>query len=129
VAVINYPNEHAYTRVTEFKYLTGQVHSKTSIVFEFPREEGDPYYPVPQPKNAELYQKYKAMAEALPNVHFAGRLATYKYYNMDQVVAQSLKLFEKLAMKSVRGRSSTSESLTVRVDATLKLGSTNIEAA
>jgi len=129
VAVINYPNEHAYTRVTEFKYLTGQVHSKTSIVFEFPREEGDPYYPVPQPKNAELYQKYKAMAEALPNVHFAGRLATYKYYNMDQVVAQSLKLFEKLAVKSVRGRSSTSESLTVRVDATLKLGSTNIEAA
>lgn len=132
-AVVNYPNEHAYTRITEFKYLTGQVHPKTSVVFEYPRDEGDPYYPVPQPKNAEIYQKYKAMADALPNVHFAGRLATYKYYNMDQVVAQSLKLFEKLALKNVRSRSqaieTTSETLTVRVDATLKLGSTNIEAA
>jgi len=122
-AVVNYPNEHAYTRITEFKYLTGQEHSKTSIVFEYPRDDGDPYYPVPQSKNAELYQKYKAMADALPNVHFAGRLATYKYYNMDQVVAQSLKLFERLAAKSVRIRSrtaeNTSESLTVRVDATL----------
>jgi UDP-galactopyranose mutase len=132
-AVVNYPNEHAYTRVTEFKYLTGQVHSKTSVVFEFPREEGDPYYPVPQPKNTELYQKYKAMADALPNVHFAGRLASYKYYNMDQVVAQSLKLFEKLAGKNVRLRSKaldpTSETLSVRVDTTLKLGSSSTEAA
>ncbi len=74
-AVVNYPNEHAYTRVTEFKYLTGQEHAKTSIVFEYPRSEGDPYYPIPQPQNAALYAKYKAMAEALPDVHFAGRLA------------------------------------------------------
>jgi len=96
-AVVNYPNEHAYTRVTEFKYLTGQEHKKTSIVYEYPCAEGDPYYPIPQPKNAELYTKYKAMAEALPDVHFAGRLATYKYYNMDQVVAQSLTLFQKLS--------------------------------
>jgi UDP-galactopyranose mutase len=94
--VINYPNEHPYTRVTEFKYLTGQEHPKTSIVFEYPRAEGDPYYPIPQPQNAELYAKYKAMAEALPNVHFAGRLGTYKYFNMDQVVAQALTLAEKL---------------------------------
>jgi UDP-galactopyranose mutase len=95
-AVVNYPNEHAYTRITEFKYLTGQEHSKTSIVFEYPRSEGDPYYPIPQPQNAALYAKYKAMADALPDVHFAGRLATYKYYNMDQVVAQALTLFERL---------------------------------
>jgi len=95
-AVVNYPNEHPYTRITEFKYLTGQEHAKTSIVFEYPRAEGDPYYPIPQPQNAELYAKYKAMAEALPNVHFAGRLGTYKYYNMDQVVAQALMLAEKL---------------------------------
>jgi UDP-galactopyranose mutase len=95
-AVVNYPNEHAYTRITEFKYLTGQEHPKTSIVFEHPQAEGDPYYPIPQPQNAELYAKYKAMADALPNVHFAGRLGTYKYYNMDQVVAQALTLADKL---------------------------------
>jgi UDP-galactopyranose mutase len=96
-AVVNYPNEHAYTRVTEFKYLTGQEHAKTSIVYEYPVSEGDPYYPIPQPQNAELYARYKALADALPRVHFAGRLATYKYYNMDQVVAQALSLYGKLA--------------------------------
>ena len=95
-AVINYPNEHAYTRVTEFKYLTGQEHAKTSIVYEYPTSEGDPYYPVPQPQNAALYAQYKAMGDALPGVHFAGRLGTYRYYNMDQVVAQALALFAKL---------------------------------
>ncbi len=96
-AVINYPNEHAYTRVTEFKYLTGQVHPKTSIVYEYPISDGDPYYPIPQAQNAELYAKYKALADAVPDVHFAGRLATYKYYNMDQVVGQALALFDKIA--------------------------------
>lgn len=95
-AVVNYPNEHEYTRVTEFKYLTGQVHPKTSLVYEYPREEGDPYYPVPRPENAVLYDKYKALADATPGVHFVGRLATYRYYNMDQVVGQSLALFDKL---------------------------------
>jgi UDP-galactopyranose mutase len=94
--VVNYPNEHAYTRITEFKYLTGQAHAKTSIVFEFPRAEGDPYYPVPRPENAELYRKYHALAEATPDVHFVGRLATYKYYNMDQVVAQALTVFSRI---------------------------------
>jgi UDP-galactopyranose mutase len=96
-AVINYPNEHLYTRVTEFKYLTGQEHPKTSIVYEYPKAEGDPYYPVPRPENAELYKKYKELADATPDVHFVGRLATYKYYNMDQVVAQALALFAKLS--------------------------------
>ena len=96
-AVVNYPNEHAYTRVTEFKYLTGQEHRKTSIVFEHPQADGDPYYPIPQPQNGALYARYKALAEAVPNVHFAGRLGTYKYYNMDQVAAQALTLADKLA--------------------------------
>jgi UDP-galactopyranose mutase len=99
-AVINYPNEHLYTRVTEFKYLTGQEHLKTSIVYEFPKAEGDPYYPVPRPENADLYKKYKALADATPGVHFVGRLATYKYYNMDQVVAQALALYAQLSEHS-----------------------------
>ena len=94
--VVNYPNDHAYTRITEFKYLTGQVHPKTSVVYEYPRAEGDPYYPVPRPENAALYKKYQALAEETPGVHFVGRLATYKYYNMDQVVAQALTLVAKL---------------------------------
>ena len=94
--VVNYPNEHEYTRVTEFKYLTGQQHPKTSVVYEYPRAEGDPYYPVPRPENAALYKQYQALAEATPNVHFVGRLATYKYYNMDQVVAQALATVAKM---------------------------------
>jgi UDP-galactopyranose mutase len=94
--VINYPNEHLYTRITEFKYLTGQEHSKTSIVYEFPRAEGDAYYPVPRPENGELYARYKVLADSTPRVHFVGRLATYKYYNMDQIVAQALTVYAKM---------------------------------
>jgi len=95
--VINYPNEQAYTRITEFKYLTGQVHNKTSIVYEFPQAEGDPYYPIPRSENTDLYNKYKLLADADPGVHFVGRLATYKYYNMDQIVAQALTTYGKIA--------------------------------
>ena len=98
-AVVNYPNEQPYTRITEFKYLTGQKHPKTSVVYEYPQAEGDPYYPVPRPENAELYNQYKKLADQTPNVHFVGRLATYKYYNMDQVVAQALTLYKKLTEK------------------------------
>jgi UDP-galactopyranose mutase len=94
--VVNYPNEQPYTRVTEFKYLTGQTHPKTSIVYEYPQADGDPYYPIPMPENAELYAKYKKLADAEDNVHFVGRLATYKYYNMDQVVAQALTTYGKI---------------------------------
>jgi len=101
--VINYPNDYAYTRVTEFKYLTGQEHRKTSIVYEYPQAEGDPYYPVPRPENAEIYKQYKALADATPGVHFVGRLATYKYYNMDQVVAQALALYRKVLSTSNGG--------------------------
>ena len=95
--VINYPNDQAYTRVTEFKYLTGQEHRKTTVVYEFARADGDPYYPIPRPANAALYKKYQDLAAATPNVHFVGRLGTYKYYNMDQVVAQALTLHARLA--------------------------------
>jgi UDP-galactopyranose mutase len=97
VAVVNYPNDYAYTRVTEFKHLTGQEHPRTSLVYEYPvPDNGDPYYPVPQPQNAVLYKKYEALADATPNVHFAGRLGTYRYYNMDQVVAQALSLYSRI---------------------------------
>ncbi|HUR35145.1 MAG TPA: UDP-galactopyranose mutase [Vicinamibacterales bacterium] len=95
--VINYPNDNAYTRVTEFKYLTGQEHSKTTLVYEYAKDEGDPYYPVPRPENAALYRQYQELAAATPGVHFLGRLGTYKYYNMDQVVAQALTLYGKMA--------------------------------
>jgi UDP-galactopyranose mutase len=95
--VINYPNDHAYTRITEFKYLTGQKHPRTSIVYEHPRAEGDPYYPIPRPENAAIYAKYKALAEKDTTVEFCGRLANYKYFNMDQVVAQALSTFRRIA--------------------------------
>jgi UDP-galactopyranose mutase len=95
--VINHPNENAYTRVTEFKYLTGQEHAKTTLVYEYARATGDPYYPVPQPQNAALYKQYQELAADTRGVHFLGRLGTYKYYNMDQVVAQALTLYSKVS--------------------------------
>jgi UDP-galactopyranose mutase len=97
VAVVNYPMTEKFTRITEYKHLTGQQHSKTSITHEYPCWDGDPYYPVPKPENALLYQQYKELAELLPNVHFVGRLGTYRYYNMDQVVGQALTLYKKLS--------------------------------
>ncbi len=98
-AVVNYPNEHDYTRITEFKYLTGQSHPRTTVVYEYPTSDGDPYYPVPKPENAALYQRYKALADAVPDVHFVGRLATYKYYNMDQVVAQAMTCYDHICAR------------------------------
>lgn len=95
--VINYPNDFDHTRVTEFKYLTGQEHEKTSIVYEYPRAEGDPYYPIPRPQNAEINAKYQVLVNDTPGLHFVGRLASYKYYNMDQVVGQALTLYRKIS--------------------------------
>jgi UDP-galactopyranose mutase len=99
VGTVNYPDETAvpFTRITEFKHLTGQRHPATTIVREFPTAEGDPYYPIPRPENAELYRRYQALAEARRDVHFVGRLATYRYYNMDQVVAQALTTFKRMS--------------------------------
>jgi UDP-galactopyranose mutase len=86
----NYPNDHAYTRITEFRHLTGQAHTGTSIVREYPQAEGDPYYPVPRTENEALYKRYEALADTERNVTFVGRLAQYRYYNMDQVVGAAL---------------------------------------
>jgi UDP-galactopyranose mutase len=108
-AVVNYPNEHDYTRITEFKYLTGQEHRKTSIVYEFPKAEGDPYYPIPQAANAALYQQYRKLTESTPNVQFVGRLASYRYYNMDQVVAQALTVYKKMAAGEAAALERTNE--------------------
>jgi UDP-galactopyranose mutase len=97
VSVVNYPHPDVpYTRITEYKKLTGQEHPKTSITYEYPSAEGDPYYPIPRPENQELFKKYEALADATDNVTFVGRLATYRYYNMDQVVGQALSTFRKL---------------------------------
>lgn len=96
VAVVNYPQTHDYTRVTEYKHLTGQEHPKTSLTYEFPSDDGDPYYPVPRPENAELYKRYEQLALSAQDVWFAGRLATYRYYNMDQVVGQALSIFKRM---------------------------------
>ncbi len=100
-AVVNYPGDEPFTRSTEFKYLTGQRHAKTTIAKEFPRATGDPYYPIPRPENRALYAKYAARAAGETNVTFVGRLAEYRYYNMDQVVASALAAFEKLATMRV----------------------------
>ncbi|RZL93760.1 MAG: UDP-galactopyranose mutase [Variovorax sp.] len=101
VAVVNYPSpDVAHTRITEYKHLTGQSLPRTSITREFPSDRGDPYYPIPTPENAALYRKYEALAEQTPGVTFTGRLGTYKYYNMDQVVAQSLAAFSRIAQTS-----------------------------
>jgi UDP-galactopyranose mutase len=96
VGTVNYPNDHSYTRITEFKYLTGQEAEGTSIVREYPTAEGDPFYPIPGKANEELYQRYQALAKAERNVCFVGRLAQYRYYNMDQVVGAALKAVEVL---------------------------------
>jgi len=104
VAVVNYPQTQDYTRVTEYKHLTGQEHAKTALTYEFPSAEGDPYYPVPKPQNQELYKKYERLALATPNVWFVGRLATYRYYNMDQIVGQALATFRRMDDKRTRER-------------------------
>jgi UDP-galactopyranose mutase len=100
VAVVNYPDPNVpYTRVSEYKHLTGQDHPRTSITYEYPSDEGDPYYPVPRAENQELYKRYEALADATGNVTFVGRLATYRYYNMDQIVGQALATFRRMSEK------------------------------
>jgi UDP-galactopyranose mutase len=96
VGTVNYPNDFAYTRITEFKHLSGEQHRGTSVVREYPTDTGDPYYPIPNPANEALFKRYEALAEAETEVFFIGRLAQYRYYNMDQVVAASLTLARRL---------------------------------
>ena len=105
VAVVNYPNpEVPYTRISEYKHLTGQVAPNTTITYEYPSAEGDPYYPIPRPENQELFKKYEALADATDDVTFVGRLATYRYYNMDQIVGQALATFRRMDERSERKR-------------------------
>jgi UDP-galactopyranose mutase len=104
VGTVNYPNDHDYTRITEFKHLSGQEHSGTSLVREFPCAEGDPYYPIPRPENEALYKRYTELAHRQDNVTFVGRLAQYRYYNMDQVVGAALKCAEDLLARRVSRR-------------------------
>ncbi len=92
---VNYPNDHDFTRIVEVKHATGQLCDNTTIVREYPADGGDPYYPIPAPDATALYQKYKARADTETKVTFVGRLATYRYYNMDQVVGAALQKFEK----------------------------------
>ncbi|WP_374447664.1 UDP-galactopyranose mutase [Stella sp.] len=91
VATVNHPNAHAYTRITEFKHMTGQRCRGTTLVREYPTADGPPFYPVPNAQSEQLYLRYRALADALPEVSFVGRLAEYRYYNMDQVVAAALR--------------------------------------
>jgi UDP-galactopyranose mutase len=98
VGTVNYPSEAVpYTRISEYKHITGQTADKTTVTYEFPRADGDPYYPIPRPENQALFKKYEALAMREQDVHFVGRLATYKYYNMDQVVGQALATFRRIA--------------------------------
>ena len=91
VGTVNYPNDFDYTRITEFKHVTGQQHAGTSIVREFSQAQGEPYYPVPRPENEALFKRYEALAREEPDVTFVGRLAQYRYYNMDQCVGAALQ--------------------------------------
>lgn len=98
VAVVNYPAEDVpWTRITEYKHLTGQVHPMTSVTYEYPSAEGEPYYPIPRPENQELFRRYDDLARAERGVIFAGRLGSYRYYNMDQVVGQALAVHRRIA--------------------------------
>ncbi len=108
VAVVNYPAPDVpYTRISEYKHLTGQDHPRTTITYEYPSAEGDPYYPIPRSENQDLYKRYEAVADATGNVTFVGRLATYRYYNMDQIVGQALATFRRMSKKRRAGGQET----------------------
>jgi UDP-galactopyranose mutase len=96
-SVINYPGmEVGFTRIVEYKHFGNQKSAKTTIAKEYTVDHGEPYYPVPNPRNQEIYQQYKNEAEKLTDVHFVGRLANYKYFNMDQAFKNALDLFAEL---------------------------------
>jgi UDP-galactopyranose mutase len=94
---VNYPSADVpFTRISEYKHLTGQQSPVTTITYEYPSAEGDPYYPIPREENQALYKKYEALADETPGVTFVGRLSTYRYYNMDQIVGQALATFRRI---------------------------------
>jgi UDP-galactopyranose mutase len=96
VGVVNYPQTEEFTRVTEYKHITGQVHPRTALTYEYPEAVGDPYYPIPNPENQALFKRYERLALDERDVWFVGRLATYRYYNMDQIVGQALATFRRI---------------------------------
>lgn len=100
VAQVNYPNDFEFTRITEFKHITGQKLRKTTIAKEYSLAQGEPFYPIPNDETTQQYKRYAEEAKKLTTVHFVGRLATYRYYNMDQVTAQALKTFEEIAKRA-----------------------------
>lgn len=101
-SVVNYPGEEVdFTRIVEYKHFGNQQSEKTSIVKEYTVDEGEPYYPVPNDKNQEIYAQYKAEADKLTDVYFVGRLANYKYFNMDQAFRNALDLFFDLERKDI----------------------------
>jgi UDP-galactopyranose mutase len=103
VGTINYPDEHVpFIRVEEFRHMYGQVHEYSTLAYNIPSAEGDPYYPIPRPANRELYARYKTLADETPGVVFVGRLARYQYLNMDQVTAQALATFSRLELPRPR---------------------------
>ena len=95
-ASTRYPNDYDYTRITEFKKMTGQVHPKTTILKEYPCFGEEPYYTYPTPQWRELAEQYRAKSAMEQNVVFLGRLAEYKYYDMDDVIRRALDLFQKM---------------------------------
>jgi UDP-galactopyranose mutase len=102
VATVNYPNNHNFTRITEFKHFNPIKSSKTTIAKEYSyfcnkkiKGKDTPYYPIPRDENQVIYEKYKNEAKLLDNVIFVGRLAEYKYYNMDNVVESALNVFKE----------------------------------
>jgi len=105
---VNYPSQDVpFTRISEYKHLTGQKAPVTTITYEYPSADGDPYYPIPRPENQELFKKYEALADATDNVTFVGRLATYRYYNMDQIVGQALATFRRIDQRKQERREPT----------------------
>ena len=97
---VNYPSQDVpFTRISEYKHLTGQKAPVTTVTYEYPSAEGDPYYPIPRPENQELFKRYEALADETEGVTFVGRLATYRYYNMDQIVGQALATFRRMDEK------------------------------
>ena len=105
---VNYPSQDVpFTRISEYKHLTGQKAPVTTITYEYPSAEGDPYYPIPRPENQELFKRYEALADATGDVTFVGRLATYRYYNMDQIVGQALATFRRIDQRKQERREPT----------------------
>ncbi len=110
-SVINYPNEEGFTRIVEYKHITHQKHPKTTIVKEYTTDKGEPFYPVPNARNQAIYNKYKKEADKLSNIYFVGRLANYKYFNMDQAFKNALDLFQDLYSQELTAKKTTDLSL------------------